>query len=24
VVLGALASLITLMRPDVLQGMQGF
>ncbi len=24
VVLGAMASLITLMRPDVLQGMQGF
>ena len=24
VVLGALASLITLMRPDVMQGMQGF
>ena len=24
VVLGALASLVTLMRPDVLQGMQGF
>jgi iron complex transport system permease protein len=24
VVLGALASLITLLRPDVLQGMQGF
>jgi iron complex transport system permease protein len=24
VVLGAVASLITLMRPDVLQGMQGF